>query len=643
MRRTKANRALTFVMAAALLIGSIHGVGAKEQSKAYDAPELTLTQGVTDYDLTEGITYDSEKYTLSVTDTGNFDINVAGDYEISYALTEKESSVSETESVENTESADIIESTETVSGTETVDTTETIENTDQTPEGDDQNSDTDTADQDKPDQSADEDEADSAKDPTDSGNESGTGIANEVWSPGEPSCGNVVGKVDIFDRTIKDIQHTESCLMVCIPGNGFTSYGVNDISEGNYNGTGVETKGFFVEFGGYADGADPGQPDNTKKGETNVLVAPMDAEAVINGVKYAPLADALDTAQAGDTVEIVKDTVTEVAGGTLKKGVKLKSKNGTWFSAPDDAMDATLDVAADGTVTLKDGTLNVSDNGTLNVYSPVDRNTYKVTTPAGASSVVVPNGTGDDTPYLKNHNTTGALTLKIGDVTYTYTNQSFDAITLVYIPDAMYRNELVTKAEVPADKAAEIKFSYSWSSDRLVLELAQRLISHGVDVVLDKWELKEGQDKYAFMERCVNDPDITKVLIICDRVYAQKANNRTGGVGDETVIISGEIYGKMKQEKFIPIIAERGDEGNEYLPAYIKTRIYIDLSDTIKYEEQYEKLLRNIYEKPQLVKPKLGKRPEWLDEEKTNFFPLKDLIRQIHGSNILNKSFAVFA
>lgn len=170
MRRTKANRALTFVMAAALLIGSIHGVGAKEQSKAYDAPELTLTQGVTDYDLTEGITYDSEKYTLSVTDTGNFDINVAGDYEISYALMEKESSINETESVENTESADFIESTETVSGTETVDTTETIENTDQTLEGDDQTSGTDTADQDKPDQPADEDEADSAKDPTDSGN-----------------------------------------------------------------------------------------------------------------------------------------------------------------------------------------------------------------------------------------------------------------------------------------------------------------------------------------------------------------------------------------------------------------------------------------------------------------------------------------
>ena len=145
MRRTKANRALTFVMAAALLIGSIHGVGAKEQSKAYDAPELTLTQGVTDYDLTEGITYDSEKYTLSVTDTGNFDVNVAGDYVISYALTEKESSVNVTESVENTdsvESIENIESTETVSGTETIETTDamaTVEDTDQTPEVDDTN------------------------------------------------------------------------------------------------------------------------------------------------------------------------------------------------------------------------------------------------------------------------------------------------------------------------------------------------------------------------------------------------------------------------------------------------------------------------------------------------------------------------
>lgn len=187
------------------------------------------------------------------------------------------------------------------------------------------------------------------------------------------------------------------------------------------------------------------------------------------------------------------------------------------------------------------------------------------------------------------------------------------------------------------DRVPKIFISYSWSSDALGLELAQRLVSHGIEVVLDKWELKEGQDKYAFMERCVNDVEITKVLIICDKTYAQKADDRTGGVGDETVIISSEIYGNMKQEKFIPIIAEKDEDGKPYVPTYIKTRIYIDLSDLDKYEIEYEKLLRNIYEKPQFVKPKLGKKPEWLDEEKENLFPLKDLIHQIRGSNTENK------
>ena len=135
------------------------------------------------------------------------------------------------------------------------------------------------------------------------------------------------------------------------------------------------------------------------------------------------------------------------------------------------------------------------------------------------------------------------------------------------------------------------------------------------------------------MERCVTDSTVTKVLIVCDKVYADKANSRTGGVGDETVIISGEIYGKMKQEKFIPIIVELDEDGHPYLPAYIQSRIYINLADEEKYEEEYEKLVRNIYAKPLYRKPKLGNRPEWLDEENRNFFPLIDLIRQINGAN----------
>ena len=40
--------------------------------------------------------------------------------------------------------------------------------------------------------------------------------------------------------------------------------------------------------------------------------------------------------------------------------------------------------------------------------------------------------------------------------------------------------------------------SYSWSSpahENWVLQLATELRGEGIDVVLDKWDLKEGQDK----------------------------------------------------------------------------------------------------------------------------------------------------
>lgn len=187
------------------------------------------------------------------------------------------------------------------------------------------------------------------------------------------------------------------------------------------------------------------------------------------------------------------------------------------------------------------------------------------------------------------------------------------------------------------DKTPKVFISYSWSSDDITMALAERLMSHGVEVILDKWDLKEGQDKYAFMEQCVNNPEVDRVLIVCDQKYADKANNREGGVGDETVIISSEIYGKVNQEKFIPIITECDEEGNPYVPTYIKSRIYVNLSNEEQYEAEYEKLLRNIYEKPLFKKPKLGVKPEWLEEDSVNFFPLQDLIRQLKGSSNLRK------
>jgi hypothetical protein len=161
--------------------------------------------------------------------------------------------------------------------------------------------------------------------------------------------------------------------------------------------------------------------------------------------------------------------------------------------------------------------------------------------------------------------------------------------------------------------------SYSWTSqdhEAWVLQLGTDLRESGVDVVLDKWDLKEGHDAHAFMERMVSDPEIKKVAIVCDKLYVDKADGRSGGVGTETQIISPEVYKSQAQDKFVAIVKERDDNGKPYLPVYYRSRIYIDLSDPSTATENFEKLLRWIYEQPLHLKPSLGTKPGFLSEEK---------------------------
>lgn len=165
-------------------------------------------------------------------------------------------------------------------------------------------------------------------------------------------------------------------------------------------------------------------------------------------------------------------------------------------------------------------------------------------------------------------------------------------------------------------KKAFISYSWSGPSHELwVLELAKRLVQDGVDTILDKWDLKEGHDKFAFMESMVHAKDIDKVLIILDKKYTEKADDRSGGVGTETMIISSKVYESTVQEKFIPIVIERDDLGNAYLPVYLKSKIYIDFSAEEHFETSYEQLLRNIFQMPSQTKPKLGSPPKYLLEE----------------------------
>ncbi|MBA4709589.1 toll/interleukin-1 receptor domain-containing protein [Aquitalea aquatica] len=160
--------------------------------------------------------------------------------------------------------------------------------------------------------------------------------------------------------------------------------------------------------------------------------------------------------------------------------------------------------------------------------------------------------------------------------------------------------------------------SYSWSNpehEQWVVDLADELGDSGVHVLLDKFDLREGHDSIAFMERMVNDPDVKKVLLICDKVYADKTNNRTGGVGTEAQIISPKVYSEADQNKFVAVLKERDDEGKPYLPTYYASRIYIDLSNQENYAQEFERLVRWINDKPLYQRKHIGQRPAYLDEE----------------------------
>ncbi|KTR02064.1 hypothetical protein NS365_22550 [Aureimonas ureilytica] len=161
--------------------------------------------------------------------------------------------------------------------------------------------------------------------------------------------------------------------------------------------------------------------------------------------------------------------------------------------------------------------------------------------------------------------------------------------------------------------------SYSWSSpDYLgrVMKLVEDLSGDGVHVVIDKYDLREGNDANAFMEQMVTSDEIKKVILLCDPIYADKANKRTGGVGTEAQIVTSEIFKQTEQSKFVAVIMDRTEADEIRTPAFYTSRIYIDLSRDERYTEEYEKLVRWIFDQPLHVRPPLGAKPAFLNEEK---------------------------
>lgn len=156
--------------------------------------------------------------------------------------------------------------------------------------------------------------------------------------------------------------------------------------------------------------------------------------------------------------------------------------------------------------------------------------------------------------------------------------------------------------------APRVFISYSHDSPehkRWVADLASKLMANGINTILDQWELRPGDDVPKFMERGVRNSD--RVLMICTVTYVHKADEGKGGVGYESMIVTGELVEDLGTAKFVPLI--RQEVFPSLRPTSVTTRLYIDFSDESHFDDAFEQLIRDLHSAPVARKPALGPNP----------------------------------
>lgn len=158
------------------------------------------------------------------------------------------------------------------------------------------------------------------------------------------------------------------------------------------------------------------------------------------------------------------------------------------------------------------------------------------------------------------------------------------------------------------ERVPRVFISYSHDTPehkRWVTTLSSKLMSNGIDVILDQWDLGLGDDVPKFMEKAVTDAD--RVLMICTETYVRKADDGKGGVGYEAMVVTGELINNLGTSKFIPVIRQKNEPIQ--LPRALSTRFYINLSQDDKFDDEFDSLLRELHKVPAVVKPQLGVNP----------------------------------
>ena len=220
-------------------------------------------------------------------------------------------------------------------------------------------------------------------------------------------------------------------------------------------------------------------------------------------------------------------------------------------------------------------------------------------------------------PYIENYgnDTVHSLTNRINNASkdsqnhseiiseYEKTIMSLKRINEIINQEFSKDNFMTTSTNEPI-----VFISYSHDSEEhknWVLQLATRLRSNGVNIILDRWNLKLGSDLASFMERGLSKSN--RIVSICSETYLKKANEGKGGAGYEKQIMTAELINDQNNNWVIPLI--KNNKEKRKTPTFLGGRMYISFEEPHLYESKYEELLRDILDEPILPIPPIGENP----------------------------------
>ena len=136
------------------------------------------------------------------------------------------------------------------------------------------------------------------------------------------------------------------------------------------------------------------------------------------------------------------------------------------------------------------------------------------------------------------------------------------------------------------------------------------LRSRAVDARMDVYELSYGDKIDAFMETFIEKCD--HIAVVCTSDYAARAAHDLGGVGCEKQLIRRFITAADPGQKIVPILRSGGDAA---IPAFLGTRLYVDVQTDAHTDELLDQLATVLYGGQVYRAPPVAELPPWLAEK----------------------------